>query len=174
VAWRIEPLERRTHDRDSFRCGKPELDHYLQQIARRAAEVGTGRTWVAIDPAAPADPDGRRPVLGYYAVSMHSIDVSALPEDRRAGLPRSQVPAALLSRLAVDRRCQGRGLGRLLLLDALRRIYDAAQHVAAHAVVLDAIDADARGFYARYGFLELIDHPRHLFLPMSSLRPLFA
>jgi GNAT superfamily N-acetyltransferase len=174
VAWRIEPLEKRAHDRDSFSCGKPELDDYLKQIARRAAEVGTGRTWVAIDPATPPDAAGRRPVLGYYTVSMHSVDVSVLPEKRRAGLPRAQVPAALLGRLAVDVRQQGRGLGGFLLIDALRRISSAAEHVAAHAVVLDAIDDDAKRFYERYGFLELTDNPLHLFLPMASVRLLVA
>jgi GNAT superfamily N-acetyltransferase len=174
VPWRIEPLEKRTHDRDSFTCGKPELDDYLKQIARRAAEVGTGRTWVAIDPGTPPHEAGRRPVLGYYTVAMHSVDVGVLPENRRAGLPRAQVPAALLGRLAVDMRHQGRGLGGFLLTDALRRISDAAEHVAAHAVLLDAIDDDAKRFYERYGFLELTDNPLHLFLPMASVRQLIV
>lgn len=174
MPWRIEPLEKRTHDRDSFTCGKPELDDYLKQIARRAAEVGTGRTWVAIDPATPPHTAGRRPVLGYYTVAMHSVDVGVLPENRRAGLPRAQVPAALLGRLAVDMRHQGRGLGGFLLIDALRRISDAAEHVAAHAVVLDAIDDDAKRFYERYGFLELTDNRLHLFLPMASVRQLIV
>jgi GNAT superfamily N-acetyltransferase len=174
VAWRIEPLEKRTHDHDSFTCGKPDLDNYLQQIARRAAEVGTGRTWVAIDPAAPPDADGTSPVLGYYTVAMHSVDVSVLPEDRRGGLPRAQVPAALLGRLAVDVRQQGRGLGRFLLMDALRRICNAAEHVSAYAVVLDVIDDDAKKFYARFGFLELTDNPLHLFLPIASVPQLVA
>ncbi len=174
MPWRIEPLDTRTHDRDSFTCGKPGLDDYLKQIARRAAEVGTGRTWVAIDPGTPPHAAGRRPVLGYYTVAMHSVDVGVLPENRRGGLPRAQVPAALLGRLAVDMRHQGRGLGGFLLIDALRRISDAAEHVAAHAVVLDAIDDDAKRFYERYGFLELTDNPLHLFLPMASVRQLIA
>jgi predicted GNAT family N-acyltransferase len=97
-----------------------------------------------------------------------------LPENRRAGLPRAQVPAALLGRLAVDVRQQRRGLGEFLLIDALRRISIAAAHVAAHAVVLDAIDDDAKRFYERYGFLELTDNPLHLFLPMASVRQLLA
>jgi GNAT superfamily N-acetyltransferase len=174
VAWRIEPLEKRAHDRDSFSCGKPELDDYLKQIARRAAAVGTGRTWVAIDPAMPPDAAGRRPVLGYYTVSMHSIDVGILPETRRTGLPRAAVPAALLGRLAVDARQRRRGLGEFLLIDALRRISIAAEDLAAHAVVLDAIDDDAKRFYERYGFLELTDDRLHLFLPMASVRRLVA
>lgn len=169
MAWRVEPLEKRTHDRDSFTCGKPDLDNYLKQTARRAGEVGTGRTWVVIDPTAPADARGKRSVLGYYTVSMSSIDVEVLPADRRPGLA-TQVPAALLGRLAVDKRHQGQGLGELLLMDALQRIREAAKNVAAHAVVVDAIDDSAKRFYQKYGFLGLTDNPLHLFLPMASVR----
>lgn len=113
-------------------------------------------------------------MLGYYTVSMRSVDVGVLPENRRAGLPRAQAPAALLGRLAVDLRQQGRGLGAFLLIDALVRISIAAEHVAAHAVVLGAIDDDAKRFYERYGFGELTGDPLHLFLPMASVRRLLA
>jgi len=44
--------------------------------------------------------------------------------------------------------------------------------VAAHAVVLDAIDEGAKRFYEQYGFLELADDPLHLFLPMDTVRRL--
>lgn len=169
--WAIEPLDKRTHDRDSFSCGKPELDEYLKQIARKAAETDTGRTWVATDSAAPADATGRRPIAGYYTIAMSSIDASVIPSSKRC-LPE-QVPAALVGRLAVDQRHQRQGLGELLLVDALRRICQAADDVAAHAIVLDAIDDDAKKFYEQFGFLELTDNPLHLFLPLASARKLF-
>jgi predicted GNAT family N-acyltransferase len=74
----------------------------------------------------------------------------------------------------VDTKAQGEGLGRFLLIDALRRIANAAEDVAAHAVVLDAIDEDAVSFYSNYGFLELMDDPLHLFLPMDTVRQLIG
>jgi predicted GNAT family N-acyltransferase len=113
--------------------------------------------------------NGRRRILGYYTVAMSSFDISAMPESHRRGLP-GQVPAALLARLAVDRSAQGEGLGRTLLVDALQRISKASQEVSAHAVVLDAVDDDAKAFYLPYGFLELTDDPLRLFLPMASVR----
>ena len=95
MAWRIEQLDKRIHDRESFTCGKPELDGYLKQIARKAAEIDTGRTWVATDPATPADATGKQAIAGYYTVSMSSIDVSVIPAARRI-LP-APVPTALMS-----------------------------------------------------------------------------
>ena len=95
MAWRIEQLDKRTHDRESFTRGKPELDGYLKQIARKAAEIDTRRTWVATDRATPADATGKQALAGYYTVSMSSIDVSVIPAARR-NLP-APVPTALMS-----------------------------------------------------------------------------
>jgi len=123
---------------------------------------------MAIDPDQPRDAAGKQAIAGYYTVSMSSIDVRVIPGVRR-GLP-AQVSTALIGRLAVDERHQRQGLGELLLSDALRRICQAAEHVAAHAIVLDSIDDDAKQFYKRYGFLGLSDDPLHLFLPLATAR----
>ena len=169
--WQIQLLDKSLHRRDGFSCGKESLDAYLKQTARRAQEAGVGRTWVAVDRSEDPDEDGRRPILGYYTVAMASIHLAELPTESRRGLP-SQVPAARLARLAVATSAQGEGLGRLLLIDALGRIAQASQQVTAYAVVLDALDDDAKSFYESYGFLDLTNHPLHLFLPMMTVQRL--
>ncbi len=169
--WQIQVLDKSLHLRGSFSCGKESLDSYLKHTARKAEKAGSGLTCVAVDLDQDPDENGRRPILGYYTVGMSSIDLSALPESSRRGLP-TQVPAALVARLAVDKSAQGQGLGRLLLMHALRRIVRASEEVPAHAVVLDALDGEAKSFYEPYGFLELTDNPLHLFLPMRTIREL--
>lgn len=37
---------------------------------------------------------------------------------------------------------------------------------------VDALDASAARFYARYGFVPLLDAPLHLYLPMRTIRQL--
>lgn len=44
--------------------------------------------------------------------------------------------------------------------------------VGIRAVEVDAIDAAARSFYLKYGFLALKDDVNHLFLPMATIRQL--
>ncbi|TWJ24749.1 acetyltransferase (GNAT) family protein [Micromonospora endolithica] len=61
----------------------------------------------------------------------------------------------MLGRLALDKTLQGQGLGSVLLVDALHRILDATKAVGARFVVVDAIDPNAAGFYARYGFTKI-------------------
>ena len=60
-------------------------------------------------------------VLGFYTLSALSIDLASLPEQLSRKLPRHPVPCALIGRLAVDRSAHGRGLGRMLLADAVKQ-----------------------------------------------------
>ena len=42
------------------------------------------------------------------------------------------------------------------------------------AVIVDAIDDRARGFYAHFEFIAFPEQPRRLFLPMATITTLFA
>ena len=71
----------------------------------------------------------------------------------------------MLGRLAVDKPYQGKGLGELLLVDALTR----AQRIYAKAggigLFVNAIDEQAAAYYQRFGFDASPDNPLLLFLP---------
>jgi GNAT superfamily N-acetyltransferase len=75
----------------------------------------------------------------------------------------------LLGRLAVDDRYRGQGFGALLLADALLRAKGNTSRVGSVAVVVNAKDENARGFYERFGFRLLCDAERQLFLPMAMI-----
>ena len=66
------------------------------------------------------------------------------------------------------------GTGRLLLLDALARSLRHSKDVAAAAVLVDAKDDNAHGFYARYGFQEIAGDPSRMFLPMKTVAEVLA
>ena len=162
----IEPLGAR-QARAGFSCGEPALDSYLarqasQEIRRRVAQV-----FVGIDPGADAST-----IQGYYTLSAASFAKEGLPPPLAGRLPHYPVPAALLGRLAVDRACQGRGIGEALLMDALRRVVRVSLGMAVYAIVVDAKNDAARAFYERYGFRALIDGPRRLFLPVGTAEKL--
>ena len=161
----IQPLSVR-HDRKSFECGKPWLDNYIRQHALRNQEAGYGRTYVAVPTDAPATGDG------YYTLSMGSVAFAHLPDELAARAPKYPMPVAHMGCLAVRTGLQGQGLGRLLLIDALRRVLAAADIIAARAVEVKAIDEPARDWYAAYGFLPFRDAPLHLYLPMQTVRAL--
>ena len=163
----VEPLGKQ-HDRSAFSCGVDALDRYLREQAGQDVRRRVAVTFVL------CQGKGRQ-VLGYYTLSALSVEVGAWPEAVARKLPKyPQVPATLLGRLAVDRLLRGKGAGEHLLMDALRRAFDASREVASVAVVVDAKDDDAISFYRRYGFISLADQVRRLFLPLAVIERLFA
>ncbi len=160
----IEPLGPH-HDRAAFLCGEPALDAYLrrqasQDIRRRVAQV-----FVALGHA-PGKIDG------YYSLSAASFEKDELPPALAKRLPHYPVPAAVLGRLAIDRGRQGRGLGEMLLLDAIRRVVRASTAIAVYAIFVDAKSERAQAFYERYGFRAFAGEPRRLFLPLETFEKL--
>ena len=156
----IEPLDRR-HDRTNFFCGLPELDRYLARQAGQDVRRRIARVFVCTAGETDA-------VLGFYTLSALSIDLASLPAELSRKLPRHPVPCALIGRLAVDRSAQGRGMGRLLVADAVKRVVAAGETVAMHALIVDAANDAAKRFYQGFGFLPLTDDPMRLFLPLGQ------
>lgn len=105
-------------------------------------------------------------VLGYYTISSGYVTFDTVPEK----LPRYPIPVVHLGRLAVDLRMQGRGAGKMLLVDALRRSVRVSEYLGIYAVEVRALHERARSFYLKYGFASLQDDPSHLYLPLKTLR----
>jgi GNAT superfamily N-acetyltransferase len=88
-------------------------------------------------------------VAGFY--TLISVALTALPPEVVRRLPRYPVvPAVLLGRLAVAGRYQGKGLGGVLLADAILHV--ARAELGVFAMLVDAKDEAARSFHERYGF----------------------
>ena len=156
----IEPLGPH-HERASFACGEPDLDNYIRRRASQDARRRVARVFVAT-----SDPPGQ--VDGFYTLSAASFEKDKLSAELAKRLPHYPVPAAIIGRLAVDLRSQGRGLGEILLLDAIRRVVRAGDTIGVYAVVVDALHERAVAFYARYGFTPFPSTPRRLFLPLQT------
>jgi GNAT superfamily N-acetyltransferase len=163
----IVPLEKE-HDRSVFDCGNENLNRYLKQQARQDAEKHVAAPFVLLDSSGPI-------VRGFYTLSASIIPVEELPPDMMKKLPRyGQLPVTLLGRLAVDKTAKGQGVGESLLVDALRRSLEGAQHIGAMAVVVDAKDQQAEAFYKHFDFLPFQVSPLRLFLPMRQIAQLFS
>lgn len=161
----IEPLGAK-HDRAAFSSGNDELDSYLQKQAGQDFKKRAAVPFVIT-------PD-RKTIAGFYTLSQYAIDLGKVPDDIAKQLPKYPlVSATLLGRLAVSSQFRGRGLGERLLMDALHRALQSSEQVASAAVVVDAKDDRAKEFYLKYGFIELPDVERRLFLPMGTIATLF-
>jgi GNAT superfamily N-acetyltransferase len=74
-----------------------------------------------------------------------------------------------LSRLAVDKTMQGKGLGEFILMDSLQRSTTLAIEMGIFGVLVEAKHEKAKGFYQKYGFRELVTQPLTLFLPIKTI-----
>ena len=154
------------HIREGFTCGKPQLDHYITQMAGQDAKRDQASVFVLLDEGSPE-------IIGYYSLSAYGVLLSDLPEEFQKKLGRyPSVPATLLGRLAVNSGRKGQRLGEYLLMDALRRAEATTRDVASAVVVVDAIDDEAKTFYEKYDFRPFTDHPMKLYLPMGTIRAL--
>lgn len=153
------------HDRRNFTGGEPALDEYLRRFARQHAESKISRTYVVVK--------GER-ILGYYSLAMSAIVKDQLPVQYQKRFPNYPVPVARLARLSVDQRQQGKGLGKLLLLDALFRCYRLSEEIGSVGVVVDAKHERAQSFYRQFNFEEFPESPLTMWLPVGSIARLFA
>lgn len=158
----IELLSRH-HNRTVFNCGIESLDRYLKQQANQDIKRRISRVFVVRPSRDIAT------VLGYYTLSTFSIDLSALPDKVTKKLPRHPIPAALIGRLAVDISMQGKGIGKMLLANAIKRTLAVSDDIAIYAMVVDAITEETESFYKHYGFSRLAHSGSRLFLPLKSL-----
>ena len=162
----IELLESK-HVRSDFDCGKDLLNNYLKNIAGQDIKRKLSACFIIAE-------KGTNNIQGYYTLSNSSIPLSSFPQRIRKKLPGSDgsIPATLLGRLAVDRSSQGKGIGKILLIDALKRAYEISMEIGSFAVVVDPIDKDAELFYEKYGFIKLPDSQK-MFIPIKTLNELF-
>ena len=162
----IELLDRK-HNRKDFDCGKGLLNNYLKNQAGQDIKRKLSACFVLSEKET-------NNIKGYYTLSNNSIPLSSFPEYIQKKLPKSYVsiPATLLGRLAIDTKFQGKGIGKIILIDALKRSYEISTEIGSFAVVVDPIDEEAEKFYKRYDFIKLPDSKK-MFIAIKTLKELF-
>jgi GNAT superfamily N-acetyltransferase len=151
---------REDDDSSTFDSGEPSLDEYPRRRALPNDVQGASRCFVTCR-------DDR--VVGYYALAAASIQHRAVAGRYRRNMP-DPVPVILLSRLAVDRKEQGSGLGKNLLRDAIARSVAAAEIVGVRALLVHALHEQARAFYLKFDFEPSPSDPLHLLLLIKDAR----
>jgi ribosomal protein S18 acetylase RimI-like enzyme len=135
-------LDSSRDDREQFDSGEPALDEWLRRYAGQNRRRDTAATWVIADTAGV--------VVAYASVAMTGVDRSAAPVALTKGAP-DPVPALLLGRLAVDRRCANLGIGTTLTAHVLATAVELNEKAACRAVVVTALNSNARNWWERLG-----------------------
>jgi len=156
----IEPLK--SQDRQAFDCGEESLNRYLRERATRDIKRKLNRVFVIRE-------ERKDQVIGYYTLAATTIESAKLPSVHAKHLPQYPIPAALLGKLAMDKACQNKGIGKYLLANAIRRIQSVEKEMGLHVMVVDPLTDDLAKFYVSVGFMQFLPE-RRLFLFMNSLK----
>lgn len=155
------------HDVASFDCGTAELNDWLKDRSKRAAENDTARTFVVCR--------GTKRVVGYFCLSAGSvahIDEASgdrAPRNLRQNSP-DPIPVIILGRLAVDTAEHRRGLGSALLSEGMRRAGQASKIIGARALLVHALNDSLVSYYQSLGFIRFNPASKTLYIPTKTIR----
>jgi GNAT superfamily N-acetyltransferase len=166
----ITPPEKlkKDHNVKKFNCGNPELNAWLQSAVAQDKVANTAITFVV---------RYRNKVIAYYSLAIGSIENQPLqPETSRIKksiqraksrikkrlqpskkrekneFEQQSIPVIIISRLAVDIKYQGLGIGKSLLKDAILRTLNASEQSGIKIIFVHAKDEKSLDFYHKFGF----------------------
>jgi GNAT superfamily N-acetyltransferase len=164
----IESFDAKRHDRSGFTCGVGKADNFLKLTSKKLSRSGHVRLFVATN-------DGAS-IAGFYALNAHSISYHELPPEFARDRPSSGwIPAAYIAMIAVAKAEQGKGIGRMLLVDALKRVADASRNVGMSITMLDILDdgdekaiAARQRLYGSFGFRSFVANPLRMWVSTTD------
>lgn len=153
-----------------FKCGEHEIDSWTAKKASKWHEQNRTKVFIAHD-------EGSAVARGFYCLSFSTEEGSKLTDHQHRDIWSSGVPLIYLTYLAVQRNCQGCGLGKLLLVDSLKRAHEVSRHVAFYGLGLRSLNDATTKLYQKFGFGiaagEGSAHPL-MILPIWTINDLFA
>lgn len=158
-------------DLTTFDCGVDAYDQWLARSAAGAVKAGTAAVHLLVQHATD---DGALRVVGYVAIAPTAVVRDDLPGSVASGMP-TLIPGYLLAKMALDSSLRGdrqARWGTQLLVEALRRIVDAATVGGGRVIVVDADDERLLGFYRGHSFLPTGVSPLRLYMKVATARSL--
>lgn len=131
------------HDLTSFCCGNNDLDDFLKNCAIEEQEDKLSRTYLTCL---------HSNVVGFFTLAASSIEVLAVDNiDSIEEFSESIYPAIDISKLAIAKKFQGKGIGKYTLNAAIGKILSVSEHIGCRYITLDSVKSKI-GFYKKYGF----------------------
>jgi len=147
-----------------FDSGELSLNDWLKKRALKNNAAGASRCFVLCN---------GNTVIGYYSLSAGAISHEAAPKALRRNMP-DPLPVLLLGRLAVDKRYHNKGIGQALLRDAMIRAVNVSSDAGIFAILVHALNDQAKQFYLSRGFVESPLQPMTLMMTIETVRSILT
>ncbi|MFK5952659.1 MAG: GNAT family N-acetyltransferase [Desulfobacterium sp.] len=158
--YEIRLFDKALHDRRAFSCGVEAMDRWIKYSVSDQVKSNRLRLWCAND--------RNDKFAGFYGLTAHSVNPDDAPSLAKRK-ERRPIPTIYLPALAVDKTCQGQGVGGALLADAIVKSLEISENIGAAALILDVLGDDdfdkRKAFYLKLGFTVIGNgDPKRLFL----------
>jgi len=133
------------YDISSFDCGDSDLNEFLKEDSFRYQGRKIANTFLITY---------KEKVIGFFSLCTDALklDVTEKSYYRLSKKPLPEYPAMKIARLAVDKSCQKKQLGRLIINIAVGFIkYQISDVVGCRFITVDSYSG-AVGFYTKFGF----------------------
>ena len=144
----------------AFNCQESALNDWLTKFAWASHAGGSARVFVSLDTSG-------RQIAGYYSLSSGTANRIEAPERVGRGMPQ-QLPIQLIGRLGVDRNFKGQGIGKHLVLDALKKTLEISKLTGVRALMVRS-KPNAIGFYQKLGFEQSTSDPVLFFFLVKDI-----
>jgi GNAT superfamily N-acetyltransferase len=137
-----------------FDCGEAELNSYLKDLALLFQRRRFGVTIIFFEKG-----NADKKVIGFSTICPACIQLDSLPEKFLKGPKPNPIPAFRICRLAVDKGFQGKGIGKIIFIHALKKCLEQANQIGGNVILIDAKHEKAKMFYERFGFISIPNNP---------------
>lgn len=160
---KIEHLDKKVHDRNSFDCDVEELNNYLKAVSGQHDQKDLARTFVLTSPQNPSQ------IKGFYSLALCSVELDDLPAAIAKKYPTS-LHCALIARLAVSSQFKRQGFGSILLIDAVRKAIASSESIPVPMIIVDAKNEIAKSMYIKLGFAQFPKMSNRLYMTMAAAK----
>ncbi len=145
---------------EDFDCGNSQLNEWLKKRAFKNESSGASQTYVV---------SVEQKIIAYYCLASGSIINAAATGKVRRNMP-DPIPVMVIGRLAVDYDWQDKGIGFALVRDAVLRTLQASTIVGIRAILVHAINEEAKLFYEKCGFISSPVAPMTLMITIANAK----
>ena len=160
----VKPLDP-AMGRAAFCCGNKPIDNFFKNNSKTQHNQHRVRVYVASV--------NQEPIGYYYLVAKSSLPAEVCEEATIKFGRVNSVPTIYLGMIGVDQKYQANGLGRFLMLHAMRQTLAVADLVGLYALTLDAIDEETACRYERWGFTRFVAGDLAMFIALQTIKTLF-
>lgn len=128
-----------------FDCGEENLNKYIRTYAYMNDENNLSKTFICED-------DGN--IVGFVTLCNAHIEFDEMPVSYKRLMTKYPVPSVKIARLAVDKKYQGMGYGKSILLYAFKKIIQVSVSTGVKVISVD-VKESSKGFYEKFGFVDL-------------------